>query len=89
MPTGVKWTPGSSPDKVYSAQLTVAGGTAPYSFNVAANSKPLPVGVHLSNSGAFTGKATVAGSYPITVEVVDSQIPQVTATAAFTITIKS
>ena len=69
------------------AQLNAAGGKAPYSFELAANSKPLPVGVHLYGTGTITGKPTAAGTYPITVEVVDSEAPHVTATAPFTIVI--
>jgi uncharacterized repeat protein (TIGR01451 family) len=87
LPSGVKWTPGSLPSSVYVAQLNAAGGKAPYSFELAANSKPLPVGVHLYGTGTITGKPTAAGTYPITVEVVDSEAPHVTATAPFTIVI--
>ena len=77
----------SSAHKVkYSATLTASSGNPPYQWKVAAGS--LPNGLKLSkNTGAITGKATFAGSFTFTVEVLDKKGPgplhlQNTATAA-------
>ncbi|MET8142136.1 putative Ig domain-containing protein, partial [Sphaerisporangium sp. NPDC005288] len=55
----------------YSVQLTVSGGTAPYTWSVSAGS--LPPGLTLNPStGLLSGTPTAAGSYPFTVRVVDA-----------------
>jgi len=70
----------------YSAALTAAGGTAPYTWSVAAGS--LPAGVTLNSStGALSGTPTQAGAISITVQVKDSSSTALTATKAFSATI--
>ena len=53
----------------YSANLTAAGGTTPYSWAV--TSGETPPGVSLSAGGALTGTPTTAGTYSFTAEVTD------------------
>ena len=70
----------------YSAALTAAGGTAPYTWSVAAGS--LPAGVTLNSStGLLSGTPTQAGAVSITVQVKDSSSTALTATKAFSATI--
>ena len=82
----------SSTDKVkYSATLTASSGNPPYTWQVVAGS--LPNGLKLSKSkGTISGKATFAGTYTFTVEVLDKKGPaplhaQNSATATLTIVI--
>ena len=82
----------SSTHKVkYSATLTASSGNPPYKWQVVAGS--LPNGLKLSKSkGTISGKASFAGSFTFTVEVLDKKGPgplhlQNTATAQFTIVI--
>jgi hypothetical protein len=53
----------------YAAQISVTGGTAPYSFTASA----LPDGLILSTSGAVSGTPTAPGSSSFTVSVTDSK----------------
>ena len=53
-----------------SINFAAAGGTAPYSFSLAAGS--LPVGVTLTSAGVLSGTPTVPGNYNITVRAIDS-----------------
>jgi hypothetical protein len=53
----------------YTATLTAAGGTAPYTWSVNAGS--LPPGITLTPTGVLSGTPTTAGSYPFTVNVID------------------
>ena len=82
----------SPTDKVkYSATLTASSGNPPYQWKVTAGS--LPNGLKLSKGkGTISGKASFAGSFTFTVEVLDKKGPgplhlQNTATAQFTIVI--
>jgi Putative Ig domain/IPT/TIG domain/FG-GAP repeat len=68
------WAP---PDAVagrpYSTSLSVTGGTAPYSWFVAAGE--LPPGLRLDRSkGTISGTAQRPGAYPVTVQVFDSTV---------------
>ena len=65
----------------YAAQITVTGGTGPYSFTGSA----LPDGLILSATGAVSGKPTAPGSSSFTVSVSDSK--GVTGSGTFGITI--
>jgi hypothetical protein len=56
----------------YSSNLQATGGSGGYSWSLAAGSGPLPTGITLSSSGSISGTTGSAGSYPITVEVTDS-----------------
>ena len=67
-------TPSTVPNGVvglpYSQTLAATGGTAPYTFSVAAGS--LPVGLSLSPSGTLSGVPAFPGSSSFTVEVLDA-----------------
>jgi len=57
-----------------------------------AGSTPLPTGLKLSSKGVISGKATTAGTFPFTVQVMDTKTKtkpptQNTATAKLSITI--
>ncbi|WP_405092938.1 putative Ig domain-containing protein [Micromonospora sp. NBC_01392] len=55
---------------IYSDQLTVVGGTAPFSWSVTGT---LPPGLTLDpNTGLLSGRPTAAGAYPFTVRVTDA-----------------
>src|SRR5438128_7059119 len=54
----------------YSATITAAGGTAPYSFSV--TSGTLPAGLSLVSGGLLSGTPAVTGSYTFTVSAVDA-----------------
>jgi hypothetical protein len=82
----------SSTHKVkYSATLTASSGNPPYQWLVVAGS--LPNGLKLSKStGTISGKASFAGTFTFTVEVLDKKGPaplhlRNTATKQFTIVI--
>jgi hypothetical protein len=82
----------SSTHKVkYSATLAATSGNPPYQWKVTAGS--LPNGLKLSKTkGTISGKASFAGSFTFTVEVLDKKGPgplhlQNTATAQFTVVI--
>ncbi len=68
----------------YSATLSAAGGTPPYTWSVSIGS--LPTGLTLNSStGAITGPPSSAGSFKFTVQVTDSA--SVTATKQFTLNV--
>src|SRR5664280_2382787 len=70
----------------YDSQLMATGGTTPYTWSL--TSGALPPGLSLTAAtGVISGTPTTTGSYPITVQVTDSERTPVTATAAFTIMI--
>jgi hypothetical protein len=54
----------------YTAQLTLTGGTAPYTWTIITGTTP--TGLSLSSSGVISGTPTVAGSFAFTVKVTDS-----------------
>jgi predicted outer membrane repeat protein len=62
--------PGAYQDAVYSQQLNVAGGAAPYSFSV--ESGNLPPGITLSPNGLFSGAPTQTGNFNFAVRVTDA-----------------
>jgi hypothetical protein len=70
----------------YSAQLTVTGGTSPFTFTLA--SGVLPANLTLgSTTGKISGTPIVAGSFPITVKVTDSaQLSATSTTCTINIT---
>jgi hypothetical protein len=70
----------------YNAQVSAVGGTTPYTFSVSAG--VLPSGVSLAAAtGALSGTPSTAGTFMFTVRVVDSSMPQQSATASFTVVI--
>jgi Putative Ig domain len=54
----------------YTAQLTLTGGTAPYTWTIITGTTP--TGLNLSASGVISGVPTVAGTFAFTVKVTDS-----------------
>ena len=76
--------PGGEAGVAYSDQLTVTGGTSPFTWSVSVGS--LPPGVTLgASTGLLSGTPTTAGSYSFTVQVTDSS--SLTSTEAVTVTI--
>jgi Putative Ig domain len=66
----------------YSQQLQASGGTGTLTWTK--TSGTLPRGLSLSAGGQLSGTPTKPGSYTFTVQVVDSSVPQKTATKTFT-----
>jgi hypothetical protein len=54
----------------YSYQMTVSGGTAPYTTTISVGS--LPGGLGINSSGLISGTPTTAGAFSFTVHVVDA-----------------
>jgi hypothetical protein len=69
----------------YSTTFTASGGQGPYLFGLSPGSS-LPPGLTLAPNGVLSGTPTEAGSYNITVQVVDAGF--FSATAARTVTVK-
>src|SRR5437899_4132170 len=69
----------------YSATLSAAGGTPPYTWSLTAGS--LPPGLALSTSGSISGMPTAVGSYSFTIQAADSAGQK--ASKAFTVSIAS
>jgi streptogramin lyase len=80
--------PGGAAGAPYSATLTAAGGTAPYTWSI--TSGTVPAGVALNPStGVISGIPTGGGPYYFTVGVADSSVPPQTAVQAFSISISN
>jgi hypothetical protein len=84
-------TPASLPNgtvgAAYSAHLTAAGGSAPYTWKL--TSSGLPAGLTLSKAGTISGKPKKAQTKKFTVEVRDASAPKLTATRSYTLTDKA
>jgi large repetitive protein len=78
--------PNGSVAVFYDSQLVATGGTPPYHWSI--TSGALPPGLSLTPAtGVISGTPTTTGSYPIMVQVVDSERTPATATGSFTIVI--
>ena len=76
--------PGGEVGVPYSDQLTVTGGTSPFTWSVSAGS--LPAGVTLNAStGLLSGTPTTAGTYSFTVKVTDSSSQSNTEAVTLTV----
>jgi Putative Ig domain/Bacterial lectin len=62
--------PGGEVNVAYSDQLTVTGGTGPYTWSVSAGTLPPGLGLGTS-SGLLSGTPTTAGTYSFTIKVTD------------------
>ena len=77
--------PGGEAGVPYSDQLTVTGGTSPFTWSVSAGS--LPPGVTLNAStGLLSGTPTTAGTYSFTVKVADTSGQSNTQAVILTVT---
>lgn len=74
--------PGATTGTPYSVTFTGNGGTAPYTWSLAAGSVP---GMTLSSAGLFSGTPTTPGTFAFTVQVNDAASG--TATRPFAITV--
>lgn len=77
--------PGGTGGNVYSAALQAVGGISPYTWSVTAGA-PTP-GLSLNSDGSISGTPTAGGTSNFTVQVADSGIPPLTATANLSITV--
>jgi streptogramin lyase len=69
-------------DPGYSQQLSAGGGkTGTYTWSI--SSGALPPGINLSPSGLVSGQASSPGSFPVTIEVADTNLPQDTALQSY------
>ncbi len=64
--------PASVVGDAYSATLTAAGGTAPYTWT---ETGALPAGLTFTTGGVLSGTPTASGSFSITFTVTDSSAP--------------
>jgi len=78
--------PDGAVNQAYSQALTMANGTAPFTYTLATGST-LPAGLTLSTAGVIGGTPTAAGTSTFTVKVTDAS--NQTASQAFTLTIDS
>ncbi|NHQ94371.1 putative Ig domain-containing protein, partial [Janthinobacterium lividum] len=63
--------PNATAEAAYTATLTAAGGTAPYTFSISSGN--LPAGLSLNAStGVVSGTTNLAGSFPVSIQVKDS-----------------
>jgi hypothetical protein len=60
--------PAATQNQAYSFQMSVSGGTAPYTWSATG----LPAGLSMSSSGLLSGTPTVAGTSSVSVSVTDS-----------------
>ena len=71
----------------YTAALQAKSGVPPYTWSVPPGT--LPTGLGLASNGVISGTPTATGTFPFTVQVVDSSTPPQMATANLSITIGS
>ena len=84
--TTTSLTPGQK-NVAYNMKLAATGGTAPYSWSLAASSGALPPGLTLGGAGKISGTPTKKGTYSLTFKVTDAASPKDKATATLTLVI--
>jgi len=68
--------------------FSASGGMKPYAWKwVSAPGSSIPSGLSLSSAGVVSGTPTTAGSYEVTVKVMDSQSPPAQASANYRIVV--
>ena len=73
-------------NSAYSASVSAAGGTSPYTWTIASGS--LPAGLSLASNGSISGTPTTAGTFTFSAQVADATAPAAqTAAASLSITI--
>lgn len=77
--------PASTAGAAYSVQFSTNNGVAPFTY--ALSSGALPSGLSLSSAGLLSGTPTASGTFNFTVQSLDSDFPQGTATRSFTLTV--
>jgi hypothetical protein len=83
--------PNGTVNTAYSQTVSATGGTPPYTFSLATGSM-LPAGLNLTttnNQGVISGTPTATGTFPFTIQVMDSANPAANATQALSITINT
>jgi hypothetical protein len=81
LPSGVQGSP-------YVTALMATGGVPPYSWTLI-NGTTLPAGLVMSPSGIITGTPTASGTFPLTVQVVDTRSMDTPATANLSIALQA
>ena len=77
--------PNGATNTVYSATLTAAGGSSPYTWSKTSGS--LPPGLTLSGDGVISGTPTTTGTFNFVVQVSDGGTPVLSASKSLSITI--
>ncbi|VVB50914.1 Putative Ig domain protein [uncultured archaeon] len=77
--------PGGMVGLAYTTTLTASGGLGPYTFSLTTGT--LPSGLALTAAGVISGTPTVAGASTFAVQVADSEVPAITASQSYTITV--
>jgi large repetitive protein len=62
--------PAATAETAYSQTFSASGGTSPYHYQVASGA--LPPGLSLSSSGTLAGTPTAAGTFNVSISVIDS-----------------
>jgi len=69
----------------YIAHLAASYGYPPYTWSLASGSGPLPQGLTLTSSGLIFGTPMTFGTFPLTIEVTDSQLNTATKNLNLTV----
>jgi hypothetical protein len=80
--------PAGSSGVAYSATVNASGGMQPYNWSITSGS--LPAGLspnNVNNSLSISGTPTATGTFPLTIQVTDSETPQGIVSANFNLTI--